>query len=693
MTLPAQSPRPAQLLEWTSSKLAREELMQHEWLVTNGLGGYASSTVTGVVSRRYHGLLVAALPAPIGRMVVFNHVSEFLRFGPDEVVSLGDTEGLFHSSSSEPEVFTGFRLEFGLPVWRFEVRGAVLEKRICLLHRQNTVHVNYRLLEHQEREPPRLEFRPAIEFRHQSAAVNEALAGPYQITKLEDRFEISAPSSSWLPPLRLRAHAGSVAFRIDEMTIHHVIYPSEEERGDPNQGKLWSPGIFALGFDDHNSATLIGSTESWEVINILRPDEAHAAAKIRRMRLLATVHPELRDGFGADLALAADQFVSTPRGRVGESARAYAQGDDVRTVMAGYHWFADWGRDTMISLEGLTLLTGRSEDAKFILHTFSHYIRNGLIPNLIPEGATEQGGKYNAADATLWYFHALARYLDYTDDRLSLQILLPKLVDIAEHHFRGTDFNIHVDPADGLLTQGEEGLQLTWMDAKAGDWVVTPRRGKAVEINALWFNALSFLSGWLRASGNESAADKYAGHAKRAAQSFNERFWNPDTGCLFDVIDGPHGNEAKIRPNQVFAISLPHPVLTQDRWASVIRVVEEKLLTPVGLRTLSPGDPDYKPTYHGDRLTRDGAYHQGTVWPWLIGPFIDAWLKLHPGQKTEARKFLARFPDEMTTAGMGTLAEVFNANPPHLPRGCIAQAWSVAEVLRSWVNTAPTRPA
>jgi predicted glycogen debranching enzyme len=688
MTLPAQGARPAQILEWKSSNLVRAELMQHEWLVTNGLGGYASSTVTGVVSRRYHGLLVAALPAPTGRMIVFNHIAEALRFGQDDLVSLGDSEGLFHYGPGEPEVLTGFRLDTGLPVWRFEVRGTVVEKRILLLHRQNTVHVNYRLLQWAGPEAPRLELRPAIEFRHQTAAVNEAIAGPYQVTKLADRYEISAPSAPWLPPLRLRAYAGSAAFRIDETTIDHVIYPSEEERGDPNCGKLWSPGVFILGFDDQRAATLIGSTEIWEVIDILRPDEASDAAKLRRTRILAQAPPELREGFGADLALAADQFVSTPRGRLGESARAHAQGDDVRTIMAGYHWFTDWGRDTMISLEGLTLLTGRHEDAKYILHTFSHYIRNGLIPNLIPEGATEQGGKYNAADATLWYFHALARYLHYTNDQLTLRILLPKLVDIAEHHFRGTDFHIHVDPADGLLSQGEEGYQLTWMDAKAGDWVVTPRRGKAVEINALWYNALSLLSGWLREAGQEASANEYAWHASRAARSFNEKFWNPERDCLFDVIDGPNGNEPKIRPNQVFAISLPNPVLNEDRWAPVMKVVEEKLLTPVGLRTLSRDDPDYKPTYHGDRLTRDAAYHQGTVWPWLIGPFVDAWLKLHPGEKSEARDFLARFPAEMTTAGMGTLAEVFHAEPPHLPRGCIAQAWSVAEVLRAWVKTA-----
>ena len=680
--------QPTRLLQWKSSNLARAELMKHEWLVTNGLGGYASSTITGVVSRRYHGLLVAALAAPTGRMVVFNHISEFLHFpGAGGLISLGDKEGIIHSSLEEADVDTTFRLEGGLPVWRYEVRGVVLEKRILLLHRQNTVHVTYRLLESAADDRPRLELHPALEFRHQADPVNEAIAGPYRISKLGECYEISAPAAPWLPPLRLRAHAGSVRFRIEDKTIEHVIYPSEEERGYPNCGKLWVPGTFILDFDANGAATLIGSTESWETISILSPNEAQDAAKLRRARLLDTVRADLHEGFPAELALAADQFISTPRGRLGEEARAFAQGDDVRTVMAGYHWFADWGRDTMISLEGLALLTGRCDDAKYILHTFSHYIKNGLIPNMIPEGETEQGGRYNTADATLWYFHALARYIAYTDDQMTLRILLPKLVDIVEHHFRGTDFNIRVDPADGLLSQGEEGVQLTWMDAKAGDWVVTPRQGKAVEINALWFNALSLLAEWLRASGDQSAADQYAAHADRAARSFNARFWNPQTGCLFDIVDGPNGNDRAIRPNQVFAISLPHAVLATEHWAAVMKVVEEKLLTPVGLRTLSPDDPAYQPTYHGDRLSRDGAYHQGTVWPWLIGPFVDAWLKLHPGGEKEARKFLARFPDEMSRAAIGTLAEVFDAEKPHIPRGCIAQAWSIAEVLRAWALT------
>jgi predicted glycogen debranching enzyme len=343
----------------------------------------------------------------------------------------------------------------------------------------------------------------------------------------------------------------------------------------------------------------------------------------------------------------------------------------------------------MISLEGLTLTTGRWLEAGYILRTFAHYIRDGLIPNMFPDSAKE--GKYHTADATLWFFHALHRYLETTQDRTTLKLLLPKLVDIVECHLRGTRFNIHVDPDDGLLVQGAEGYQLTWMDAKMGDWVVTPRRGKAVEINALWYNALKLLASWLRKINEASVAQRYEKHAQRARASFNERFWFAKGAYLYDVVDCEGHKDTydiSCRPNQVFAISLDHPVLDQERWSSVMDVVEKKLLTPVGLRSLSPDDPEYKPIYSGDLRSRDGAYHQGTVWAWLIGPFVDAWLKLHPEDKHGARRFLERFPEHLGDDGLGTIEEVFDAREPHHAGGCIAQAWSVAEVLRCWIKTA-----
>jgi predicted glycogen debranching enzyme len=340
----------------------------------------------------------------------------------------------------------------------------------------------------------------------------------------------------------------------------------------------------------------------------------------------------------------------------------------------------------MISLEGLTITTGRTLEAGYILRTFAHYVRDGLIPNMFPDGETE--GLYHTADATLWFFHALGRYLQAAGDWTTIELLLPTLQSIADQHLAGTKFNIHVDAEDGLLVQGAEGYQLTWMDAKMGDWVVTPRRGKAVEINALWFNALELLSGWLTATGDTAAAARYRKHAAQARRSFNDKFWFNDGGYLYDVIEGPEiARDASIRPNQVFAISLDHPVLEREHWESVLGVVERELLTPVGLRSLAPGDPEYKKNYHGDLKTRDAAYHQGTVWGWLIGPFVDAWLKLHPNEQRTARRFLAAFPEHLNEAGLGTISEVFDAEAPHTARGCIAQAWSVAEVLRCWVKT------
>ena len=383
--------------------------------------------------------------------------------------------------------------------------------------------------------------------------------------------------------------------------------------------------------------------------------------------------------------LAVDQFLIIPDGRVADAARAHAAGEEVRTVIAGYHWFTDWGRDTMISLEGLTLTTGRFAEAGYILRTFAHYVQDGLIPNMFPEG--QKQGLYHTADATLWFFHAIDRYVETTDDRATLHALTLRLIDIVDHHLKGTQFGIGVDTRDGLLCQGAEGYQLTWMDAKVGDWVVTPRRGKAVEINALWYNALKLMEGWVGETRGDAAARPYARHAEQARQSFNARFWYDEGGYLYDVVDGVNGDDPACRPNQLFAISLRHPVLDPARWEAVVEVARKRLLTPVGLRSLAPGHPDFKARYFGDLRARDAAYHQGTVWAWLIGPFIDAWLKVHPNDRAGARRFLEGFVPHLSEGGLGTISEIFDAEPPYTPRGCIAQAWSVAEVLRCWMKT------
>jgi predicted glycogen debranching enzyme len=310
---------------------------------------------------------------------------------------------------------------------------------------------------------------------------------------------------------------------------------------------------------------------------------------------------------------------------------------------------------------------------------------------MFPDGSNE--GLYHTADATLWFFHAVERYVRRTGDQVTLMHLLPTMLDIVDHHERGTKFGIGVDPADGLLRQGAEGYQLTWMDAKVDGWVVTPRRGKAVEINALWYNALRLLQGWLAEIRGADAAAAARQQADGVYESFNKRFWIPDKGYLYDVVDGEHGDSADCRPNQVITVSLDHPVLDPSRWKPMLDVVEQRLLTPVGLRSLAPGEPDYKSRYFGDLRSRDAAYHQGTVWGWLIGPWIDAWLKVHPNDRAGARRFLEGCVAALGEFGLGTIGEIFDAEPPYTPRGCIAQAWSVAEVLRCWVKTSPDTTA
>jgi predicted glycogen debranching enzyme len=674
-------------MPWDGAKMSREILLNREWLVTNGLGGYASGTISGAITRRYHGLLIAALSAPFGRMVMWSHVSEFLRFSDNDVVSLGAEEragGQLDLQSAD--FLREFRLEDGLPVWIYRVREVVVEKRVLLPHLQNTVHVSYQVAAGEA--PPRLELRPAFHFRHHESSVDAGLAAPYKLTAVDDRYEIAAARRK-LPPLRMRMCGRDSTFTIAPAKIHQVVYRTEQQRGYAHEGELWSPGFFRVDLSEQSTATLVGSTEPWDIIDVLGPEDVLSAERERRARLIVEAKPEAQNGVAAELVFAADQFVITPAGRFEEAARAHAAGDEVRTVIAGYHWFTDWGRDTMISLEGLTLITGRCLEAGYILRTFAHYVRDGLIPNMFPDEKKE--GIYNTADATLWFFHAFNRYLKQTDDRITLKLLLPILIDIVEHHLRGTKFNIHVDPNDGLLAQGEKGYALTWMDAKMKDWVVTPRRGKAVEINALWYNALRLLAYRLRQSGDAPSAQRYEEQAERARNSFNERFWYAEGGYLYDVVDcdGQNGTyDISCRPNQLFAISLDHPVLDQERWESVLDVVENRLVTPVGLRSLAPDDPEYKAIYSGDLRSRDGAYHQGTVWAWLIGPFIDAWLKVHPNDKANARKFLQEFPEHLGDAGLGTISEVFDANEPHAAGGCIAQAWSVAEMLRCWVKTA-----
>jgi predicted glycogen debranching enzyme len=662
--------------------------LSQEWLVTNGLGGYASGTVLGAVTRRFHGLLISALPAPYGRTMMLNSVAERLRLADGSVVLLGaeEREGSGLQMNGAPYL-AEFRVESGLPVWRYEIGEVRLEKRLLLPHGQNTTLITYTLAGGGGN--VRLDLRPAVQLRPHEGSVSEPFAEPYELKVVEDRYEVTAPATR-LPPLKMLLGEGPASFVCDGEMLEGFLYRVERGRGYDYAGSLWSPGYFQVDLSTGSSATLVASSESWEVIRALRPHEAYAAELERRRRLLERPDGPPPESTTAELILAADQFIITPAGRIEDAARARAAGDDVRTVIAGYHWFTDWGRDTMISLEGLTLATGRHTQARYILRTFAHYVRDGLIPNMFPEG--EKEGLYHTADATLWFFHALDRYVEVTGDRTTLRLLLPQLRDIVERHLAGTRFGIHVDPGDGLLSQGAEHYQLTWMDAKVGDWVVTPRRGKAVEINALWYNALRLQEKWLREEEGDDAARPMAEHAARARASFNRRFWHPDKGHLYDVVDGEAGDDASCRPNQVLAISLSCPVLDRARWEPVMSAVKERLLTPAGLRSLAPGEPAFVARYDGDLRARDAAYHQGTVWAWLIGPFVDAWLKVHPEDRAGARRILEGLLPHLGDACIGSISEVFDAEAPFTPRGCVAQAWSVAELLRCWINTSEPTP-
>ena len=672
------TPHPPQLPVYRLSAEERRDLhalVDHEWIVTNGIGGYSSSTVAGIVTRRYHGLLVAALQNPLGRMVMLSALLD----------SAEDASGRRALLSLEPRAWTKdagpiaqlteFRLDGGLPVWRYGVGGGgtTIEKRVFMPYRQNTVIVQYGV---SGDAPVTLHLTPAVHFRGYEAPVSEALHEHYECSMKGNQLRLS---TGGLPPVHLCVEGG-FEFIEDPRRREQIGYPVEEARGYEFHGSLWSPGTLALPVSPGSSVALIVSTEDPSVIESMSAQEALGVEVERKRRLIESAPSAAHSGAAAQLVLAADQFIIRPVGRVRDTIRAAALGEEVRTIIAGYHWFTDWGRDTMISLEGLTLSTGRHREAGFILRTFAQYVRDGLIPNHFPDGSDE--GLYHTADATLWFFHALERYSEVTNYWALVAQGLPVLRGIVEAHLRGTRFGIGVDPSDGLLHQGADGYQLTWMDAKVDGWVVTPRRGKAVEINALWYNALIVLSRWERDFGDQKNWKKYGDLAARARDSFNEKFWFEEGRYLYDVIDGPDGNDAAFRPNQVLAISLPNPVLDEDRWQNVMQLVRERLLTPVGLRSLAPGHPDYKKRYFGDLRTRDAAYHQGTVWAWLIGPFIDAWLKVYPDDHSSARGFLDGLIPHLSDFGVGSIAEIFDAEAPYTPRGCIAQAWSVGEVLR-----------
>ncbi len=679
MSNPATDPRRV-LTNFAIGDGAMDPHLTQEWLVTNGIGGYASGTILGPITRRYHGLLIAALPNPLGRFMMWHGLSERFRM-PGRGVAFAGPRDFVGQADAALITPVEFRLECGLPIWVHDLWGCKIEKRLLLPYKQNTIYLEYRHVAGSG--TIRLGLRPGLQLRNHEAPVDSEVGAQYVLSASDHRLEISGGSG--LPVLRMKT-ASPVGFTYDPKAVV-IDYLFEKRRGYSSKGSLWSPGYFRMDLEPGASVVLIGSTEPWEIVEALPYEEALDAELSRRRALIEKAPPGATGGIVPELVLAADQFLITPVGRAEDAARARAAGDEPLTVVAGYHWFTDWGRDTMISLEGLTLVGGRHQEAGWILRTFAHYVREGLIPNMFPEG--EKQGLYHTADASLWFFHALSRYLDATGDRTTLRAILPQLHEIAKSHIAGTRFGIHVDPEDGLLVQGEQGYQLTWMDAKVGNWVVTPRRGKAVEINALWYNALCLLSNWTEQEEGSRPGLTYRHYAERARASFNRRFWNPHSRYLFDVVDGESGggkpgNDPACRPNQILAISLENPVLDQVHWAPVIDNATRLLLTPVGLRSLAPAEPDYKQHYDGDLRARDAAYHQGSVWPWLIGPYVDALAKVYPERC--GLELLQGFVTHLDQACVGTISEIFDAEEQHTPRGCVSQAWSVAEVLRCFAK-------
>ncbi|MEM9983550.1 MAG: amylo-alpha-1,6-glucosidase [Bacteroidota bacterium] len=631
-----------------------DQAISYEWLETNGLGGYASSTVIGAHSRRYHGLLVAATQPPVKRVVMLSKLDETLHV-QGQSYELGTNK---YQGTVYPNGYI-FQQEFkqGLfPEFIYQLPGAKLKKSITAIHGENTVVISYELLESEEE--VRLDLRPMLSPRnyHNLAQANSELNQEYKF----ERGIFTCKPYADQPDLYLGVPGA--AFRSQPDWYYRLEYLQELERGMAGHEDLFSPGFFELRVSPGQKVCIIASLHHPQG----RRGEDLVRAEANRRRTVIK-QSGYEDPFMQQLCLAADQFVAQ-------------RGNGLKTIVAGYPWFTDWGRDTMISLPGLCLATGRFEDAKKILLAFAQNVSQGMIPNRFPDNG--ESPLYNTIDGTLWLFVAVYKYLQVTQDKaFVLANLLPILGDILGWHERGTRHNIKADE-DGLLAGGEEGYALTWMDAKAHDWVVTPRRGKAVEIQALWYNAWMIYAFLLKAAKQPEAAHQVEQKAESIRQSFVTQFWNPQALALFDVVNGDQ-KDPSIRPNQIFAISLPFPLLDLDQSYQVLDTVERELLTPVGLRSLSPQDPSYQAFYQGDQYARDGAYHQGTVWSWLLGPYLDALIRVRGGWGRDmARMVIAKMQEHLGQAGVGNVSEIFDGASPFTPRGCTAQAWGVAELLR-----------
>jgi predicted glycogen debranching enzyme len=635
--------------------------MSKEWLETNGLGGFASSTINGMNTRRYHGLLVAALRPPTGRMVLLSKLEETLVLDGERY----DFSTNQYPQAVHPEGFRqlrNFRLD-PFPIFTFRLGEVSLTKIVLMLRGENTTVIRYQLQAPETRRAT-LELRPLVAFRDYHALLRESgdLKHAVDIEPGLIRITLRAGEAALLLAHdALRVHAEGVWYRNFE-------YAEERARGFDFREDLFNPCTLSFDLHGNQTCSVIASTQQHSAREAAVIEE-HERARRRTMKGATEA-----DAYRRALYSAAEQFI-------------VQRGSHRSSVIAGYHWFTDWGRDTMISLPGLALTTEKFGTARDILSAFAENLSEGMIPNRFPDEGDEP--EYNTVDATLWFVHAIGEYLSRTNDLTFVRDhLYSRLIEIVDWHERGTRYGIRVTD-DGLLRSGAEGVQLTWMDAKVGDWVVTPRAGKAVEIQALWYNALCHLEK-IAARLNDQHTIAYCRKlCERASASFNEKFWNEQAACLFDVVRDDGTADAALRPNQIFAVSLPYSMLSAERARSVVQTVERELLTPCGLRSLAPSDPAYRGRYEGDAYSRDGSYHQGTVWGWLMGPFITAHLKVRgrtPESIAQARGWLTAFREHLSDAGLGQISEIFDGDPPHTPRGCIAQAWSVAELLRCEVE-------
>ncbi|HYM80131.1 MAG TPA: amylo-alpha-1,6-glucosidase [Candidatus Limnocylindria bacterium] len=641
-----------------------------EWLVTNGIGGYASGTVSGVLSRRYHGLLFAALEPPLGRTLLLAKLGERIEL---DGVWLDLDTNLWASGSLAPQGYRhleSFRLEDSVPVWTWAIGDTRLEKRVWMEHGENTTHVEYRLVA--AHAAVRLALRALVNRRDHHLLTSPGVERA-EIDPTPDGMRVLlAPG----PPLWLSAPGADL---IPAQQWHRQFALAREaERGlDHVEDHLFAGELVAVLAAGESltvtagtrAATATGPPRALALAAARSRRAAHDRALLDAWRQAHRAAARTAPAWVRRLVLAADAFVverPSPRDPLG------------RSIIAGYPWFSDWGRDTMIALPGLALATGRPEVAKAVLATHARHEDRGMLPNRFLDHG--EAPDYHTADAGLWFFQAVRAYHDATADDAFLAEVFSVLEDIGAWYERGTRFGIGVDPRDGLVTQGEDGVQLTWMDAKVDDRVVTPRRGKPVEINALWYNALMTMTDLARRL--RRPTDAFATLARRVENSF-ERFWNHELGCLYDVIDGPRGPDPAIRPNQIFAVSLPDSPLSPPRRRSVVETCGRWLLTSHGLRSLAPNDPAYRGRYAGDPAARDGAYHQGTAWTWLLPHYALAHFRVYRDRQ-RALALLEPLGDLLSNYGIGSLPEVTDGDAPYAPKGCIAQAWSVGETLRVW---------